>query len=248
MPGPAFWLSAKARRRLQIVIYLVVVVAAVLVAAILVGAIAFRSTLSLSDRLAAVNDVLAAATLFLALAAGLITLQSFAATSGSPEIRVQVWFGSARTNDLVVVAEPAADGSVRSVDVAGQARLNIRLENVADFDATDLTVSIRCRGLFFARAMDERTNGWHVVDALDGRGALAAEWAAGSVLHRRATRRLPTFDLVSLVREHNALSPHLTVLVASSGFSHDFDVPVRFVDARPAARPDADVPDVPEWL
>jgi hypothetical protein len=232
MAGRA-WFDAKARRRLQIVLYLIAIVAAVLLALILVGAIVFRSGFSPSDQLSAVNDVLAGAALFLALAAGLITLQSFAAATGIPEVRVEAWFGADRAGDLVVVAERGADGTLRSVEVPGQARLNVRLENTAAFDAVDPIVSISCQGLLFAREMDERTNGWHVVDAHDGRGAVMAEWVGDAPLHRRAARRLPTLDLVSIIRERNAPAATITVRVTGVGYLQDFPIPVRFVEARP---------------
>src|ERR1700733_4019697 len=94
------WFTARVPRRLQITLYSVAVLAAVLITVVLITAIDGNKGFAVSDRLAAINDVLAGAALVLGLTAGGIALQSFAAATGTPEIKVQLWFGGDPRNRL----------------------------------------------------------------------------------------------------------------------------------------------------
>jgi hypothetical protein len=242
------WFSPKVRRRLLITLYVVTVLVAVLLTVVLVAAITSRTKFSLSDRLAAINNVIAGAGLILALSGGLITLRSLAA-KGSPEIQVQVWFGGDRKNGAVVVASPSEDGMLRSVDVAGQACLNVRLKNVSRFDASDLVVSVHLEGMFFDRDFDTTANGWRIIDAVEGRGAIAAEWIGYSLLHGQSTRRLPELDMRSIVSRPDAAHCALHIHVASVGHTRKIDVPVQFLQARPTGGVEpVEGVSPPDWL
>ncbi len=247
MAGTGSWFTAKVRRRLLITIYAVVGVVAVLLAVVLVAAILYRSKFSLSDRLSAINDVFAGAALLLALAVGAIALQSFAASTGTPEIRVQTWLGRDLKNRLIVVSDREPGGALRSVAGPGQNQLHIRLRNVSRFEAAQVTVSLRFEGLTFDRNFDDRVNEWRVVDAVDGEGATAAEWIGPAVLHAEASRRLPELDLRSMTCTAETAAGALIVAVAASGYANTVRVPVQFLESGAQAAPPAGE-QTAEWL
>lgn len=246
MPSKDPWLSPRARRRLLITLYAVGVGVAASLAAILGGAIAFRDDFSLSDRLSAINDVFAGAALVLALIGGIVALQSYASATGSPDIRVQVWFGSDTVNDLAIVVDVGSDGSMRSVNVAGQASLSIRLRNGGLYDASDVVVSVYFRDFYFDQALDSIINGWRVIDAVDGKGALAAESSALPMLHASTTRRLPVLDLISIARPPGLPPGEMVLRVASARYYRELTIPVRFLrsDSSSPSPPSS----LPEWL
>jgi hypothetical protein len=249
VPGRAPWLGAPTRRRLQILIYAVIIFVTVTLAAVLTVALMFRSTFNLSDRLSAINDIFAGSALLLGLTAGLIALQAHAAATGRPDIRAQVWLGTDRPNRLVLVAEPTDYGRLRSVPVGDQALMHIRLDNRSDFSAGGLVVSVHFRGVAFDREFDTRINGWRVVDAAEGCGATAAEWSGESALHGHTSLRLPELNTSSLVQLGSSDDCAVQILVASNDYLRRVpSVPVRFVSTRdtPSAKLTED--DLPEWI
>jgi len=234
------------RRRLQITLYTVGVGVAALLAAILSGAIAFRGDFSISDRLSAINAVLAGAALVLALIGGVVALQSYASATGSPDVLVQVWFGSDAVNNLAVVVDVGPDGSMRSVNVAGQASLSVRLKNGGLYDASDVVVSVYFRHFYFDQPLDLIINEWRVIDVVDGKGALAAESSALPMLHASTTRRLPVLDLRSIARPPGLPPGEVILRVAGARYYRELAIPVRFL------RSDSSSPNppasLPEWL
>ena len=233
MPERSSWLGPSLRRRFQLLIYATIIAVSVALAAVLTAALVFRSTFDLSDRLSAINDTFAGAALLLGLIAGLIALQAHAAATGLPDIRVQVWLGGDKPNRLTLVAEPTNYGRLRSMRVGDQTLMHIRLDNRSDYSADELVVSVYFRGFAFDGEFGAEINGWRVVDAVEGTGATAAEWASGSALHGHTTRRLPELDTKSLVQL--SLSTHCVVeiLVASNGYLRRVPpVPVKFINAR----------------
>jgi hypothetical protein len=249
MPGRTSWLDARIRRRLQILIYAVIIGVAVALAIVLTAALAFRSTFDLSDRLSAINDILAGAALLLGLTAGLIALQAHAAATGRPDIKVQVWLGTDPPNQLTLAAVPTDHGRLRSKPVGDQAIMHIRLENRSDYSASDLVVSVHFRGVAFDREFGTLINGWRVVDAVDGHGATAAEWSSGSPLHGRTSRRLPELDTRSLAQAGAGDDCSVQVLVASNDYLYQpRPVLIRFLNAQnppPSWRAEAGPP---EWI
>jgi hypothetical protein len=249
VPGRTSWFGAPMQRRFQILIYAVIIFVAVALAAVLTATLVFRSTFDLSDRLSAINDIFAGSALLLGLTAGLIALQAHAAATGRPNIRVQVWLGADRPNRLILVAEPTDYGRLRSMPVGGQTLMHIRLDNRGDYSADGLVVSVHFRGVAFDRAFDTRINGWRVVDAVEGRGATAAEWSDGSALHGRTSRRLPELDTNSLVQLGVGDDCAVEILVASNDYLRRVPpVPVRFVNAREAPHAGLAGDDLPEWI
>ncbi|BAL90530.1 hypothetical protein AMIS_53100 [Actinoplanes missouriensis 431] len=238
------------RRRLQLLLYGAAGAVAVLLTVVLALIVVARDDLDLSDRLAAVNDVFAGAALFVALTAGGIALQTYAAATGSPVIKAQVWFGGDPPNRLVLVAEPAPGGLLRSVGVTGQSRLHLRLNNVSEHPAHQITVQVRLDGLYFDREFDATGNEWRVVDATDGRGATVAEWSGAAVLHGHTTRRLPALDLRSIVAYPDAGDPAVRIHVASTGYVRAVPpVPVVLLRAdQPGPNADAGRIGPPEWI
>src|SRR5689334_7280684 len=104
------WYNAQVRRRLQITLYVVAAGFVLMLTVVLIASIVQGSDFSRSDKLAALNDIIAGAALILALASGAIALQSFAASTNTPDIEIQVWFGGVQMNRLTVLSEVTRDG------------------------------------------------------------------------------------------------------------------------------------------
>src|SRR5687768_1612914 len=110
----ASWFNPRVRRRLQIAVYAIMIAVAVSLVGILALIVVFKAQFSTSDRLAAINDVLAGGALLLALTAALITLQAQAGASGIPRFAVQLWLGEAARREMIVVAAPGPAGMLHA--------------------------------------------------------------------------------------------------------------------------------------
>ena len=222
---------------------------AALLTIVIAVAVSVRQDFTLSDRLAAVNAVFAGAAVVLALVGGGIALQSFKSSTGSPEIQVQVWFAGDSANALSVVAESDGDGRLRSINVGGHARLRVRLKNTSQFDASNLLVNVRLEGLFFDQEVGASAGEWRIVDAVEGKGAMGAEWSGNSLLHAESTRRLPDLDMRRILAVPELGPYNLQLYVAAAGYTtKKHCLPVRVIVASrqgvKVLKPIA----IPEWL
>ncbi len=237
------WFDVRTRRRLQLAIYATLILLAVAVVVVL-GIATARARLDLDIRLAILNDVLAGAAVLLGLVAGALALHAHAAATGTTSVRAQVWLGSSRRNELVVLADSGPTGRFRSIGVEGQGALHIRLRNESRFDARQLRLLVTFSGLVFERRFSGRRDGWRVIDAVDGTGGTALDWVDDSWLYAGSTLRVPAVDLSSLV-ESDPGKACLELRVLTNSHEYKITVPITFV-----ARGSGDVASgfAPEWL
>jgi hypothetical protein len=234
----------RARRRIQLSLYALTFALAVSLTIALATVFYRWPHMELDNRLSAINDVFAGGALLLSLAAGIIALQALAAT-GPPSLTLQVWFGTDRPNRLVLVGATAADGRMRSLPVAGQNVLNIRVRNDSKFDASNLVVLVYFRDLAFGRPFGEALGEWRVVDAERDAGAVAAEWVSTAMVHRTTTRRLPSLDLEAVTARGSG-EPRLEIFLACAGYVRPVVVNVEIRDR--SVTDLAPYDESPEWL
>jgi hypothetical protein len=217
----------------------------VALAAILSAAIALQEKFSIENQLSAINDVFAGASLLLAVLAGLIALQAHAAGTGMPLIEVQLWLGDDLTSRLVMVSEKRSDGTLRSVAVAGQNTLHLRLRNVSGHDADNLTVLLQFHGMACDKIFGADVNGWRIVDSAPGQGAVAAEFVSGVRLHRSTGRRLPALELGTSVQTEKHTPTAIDVHIVCDRYSRQVTVPVTFAPRQSVL---ATSPTALQWL
>lgn len=220
--------GARLRRRFVLAAYAAVLIAALLATSGYAIAMLSTSHLALSDKLAVAGDVTAGGTLLLAVIAGLIALQAYAAATGLPDLTVQVWFANCEKNNPVFRAEPTADGYLETTAVPGQTTATIRVRNQGDYSASNPAVILRLSGMSF-----DLPNGhpdWAVLES-DISGVTAVQWDGGPMysMHGGSTRRLPPIDFCKLRYLARSDQPLLAVeLLADGGYRHTAVLSVRF--------------------
>ena len=229
------WLTVKTRRRLQWVAYIVIFGVVLGLSIVLAAANAFRDDFVMGDRLSAINDVFAGASLVLALAVGLIALQAHQESTGVPDIRLQLAVGAGPPNSIQVVAALDQNGLLTSVPVAGATVLHLRLANKSRHEASDVLVSLEFEGCVFGREFGQEIDGWRVVDSVTGCGARSVEYE-GFTVHGMTTRRVPSLDLKSLSLLVGATEASIDVRISSTrGYQRARPVPVHFLDSGSSA-------------
>ena len=242
------WFNAKTRRRLQLTIYVTMIVLAVTLVLVFGVTVALGRRFSLSDRLAIMNDVFAGSAVLLAVIAGAIALQAHASATGAPSVKLQVWLGSSRCNELVILSDSQSNGWRRSIDVAGQSVLHIRLRNESKFDAQQIRLLATFRGMAFSRTFDGRRDGWRIVDSVEGIGSTTADWVSDSWLYAGSAIRVPGLDLDSLVEVTPSEPPRLQLRIFTAGHQRTIEVPVTFATPKTVPASQKDPRPGHEWL
>lgn len=187
---------------------------------------------SFDDRISATSDVLTAGTLLLAVVAGFIALQAFGVSTGLPKLQIQVWFDSSDKNRPMFMADPAANGWLRTNGPTGQTIARLRIRNQSIYPARDVAMVIELNGMTLVKEAFRESIGWWSADALDDTGIRAVQWDGGSdfVIHGHSIRRVPDLDCGTILFIMDRITPYLEVhLIASPGYRRSVQVPVIFI-------------------
>jgi hypothetical protein len=147
-----------------------------------------------SDKIGTVADVLTAATLLLAVIAGLVALMAYAASTGTPDIRIGVNFASSPRNLPNIVVD-------KKVNETWDETLTIQLKNISRYSARNPAVSVRIVRLNFDYEEVTFSPGW-VLTEIDRSDDLSTkiQWDGGPnySVHGNAIRVLPPLKLPGL--------------------------------------------------
>jgi len=242
------WFNEKTRRKLQLTIYVTMIVLAVTLVLVFSAAVALGGRFSLSDRLAMLNDVFAGCAVLLAVIAGAIALQAHAAATGTPSVEMQVWLGSSKRNELTILSVVQPNGWRRSIGVAGQSVLHIRLRNKSKFDAQNIRLLVTFCGIAFSRTFDGRHDGWRIIDSVEEAGSTMTDWVSDSWLYADSTVRVPGLDLESLIELKTLASPCLKVRVLTHDHQRTIELPITFTTPKSATNLHENLRAEPEWL
>jgi hypothetical protein len=193
----------------------------------------------LADRLAETGDVMAGGTLALALIAGLIALQAYAAATGLPDLEFQIWFPFSYANRPVLLAERRYEDETAPLYVSGpgkQISAAIRVRNKSGYSAKNPAVIIRLNGMAFST--DELSSGWSEVDFANTVGTTAVQWDGTSYIHGWSARRVPRLDLYRLHTVPAWGESKFVVELLADGYRREIEIPVRFT---------TDADSDPEW-
>jgi hypothetical protein len=213
-------------------LFLALVFVAILIAAIL----AFKSSSSMADRLAEVADIVGIGTALLAVLAGFIALQAYAAATGLPDLKFQVWFGNSRKNYPVLRAHEGQRGFLESTGPPSQARALVTIRNKGRYSARDPLLIIKISPIQCMNSSELHLGDhWRLIsfpDVLSADRELVLEWTGGlgGMIHGRSSRRLPDLQLGPLARDPSWPVTRLNVeVVADGAYRRAVDIPIHFV-------------------
>jgi hypothetical protein len=209
-------LSPRSRRIYVLSIYAVLLVAVLSTTLVFVLVLLSRSHTAFTDKLGGVADVLAGGTLLLAVIAGLVALQAYAAATGLPDLELQVRFEYSQENHPVFRGSVAAGGWVEATSPLGQTAATILIRNRSDYSARDPALVVRLVAMTFDHRGED--SDWLIIES-DNMGVSAVQWDGGPMysIHGGSIRRLPLLDLRSLRYRPERGEPALMFELLSDG-------------------------------
>lgn len=227
--------DTRARRKVLLSIYSLLLIAA-LAAILLISSLVLMSKMSLSDRLAEVADIIAGGTAVLAVLAGLVALQAYAAATGLPNLEVQVWFSRSAKNMPVFLAREASAGVLETVNPSDQTTAMISLRNRSVYSARDPIVIVRISSVISNDSRGYQLGDeWSLFEFPDdplGNREMVVQWdgGLGAIIHGHSSRRLPDLRFGSLSYDRLWQPPKMRVeIIADGGYRRHVDLPLFFL-------------------
>ena len=144
------------QRRIALLIAVTGLIIGILAAAAIVSALIVETHWSSSDKATVIGDVIAGATLLLAVVAGLVAVLAYAVSTGAPDLRVRV--GSAG-NPFGYPRIQLKDGE--DLNSPRDYELIIMLKNISSYSARNPVVTVRAKGLTF---LDVGSGAWETIE------------------------------------------------------------------------------------
>lgn len=232
--------SERSRRSLLLLGYSVLFII-VIIAIIWVSCVFLSSRGVLSDRLAEVADVIAGGTALLAVLAGLVAIQAYAAATGLPNLKIQVWFAASEKNKPVFQAHHIGNGFLETT-AAQQTQAIISLHNKSRYSARSVLIIIKmCSVSASEDLMQQPTSGaigddWKIFDFPDavlGEREIVVQWDMGAdgIVRGGAYCRLPDLYFGTLRYNSAWQAPRLEAeLIADGGYRRRVGLMVNFID------------------
>ena len=177
-----------------------------------------------ADRLAAIGDAMAAATLLLSALAATIALVAYLASTSAPHLEAEVVFRCSEPNlPVFLVEDDPLTGRPRLVSFR-QLEARVRIHNRRATSAHNPALRIDLVGMGGIRPQ----RGWRPVDWANPYGVCGVQWDGGTqyAIHGNGTRVLPSLTLEG-VRPMPDESVHaMRVTVVADGFGKAWTMPV----------------------
>jgi hypothetical protein len=211
-------------------VVIVVIGLTVLVACIVL----LTASSGLSDRLAAISDVVGAATLLLAMVAAVVALLAYAVSTGIPDLHIQLDFPFSELNKPSFVSTFRDNGVAEAEDFK-QLDCTVRVRNDSSYSAKNPAVVVRLQDMAFMPfgSMGE----WVVVQFGSTYGVTAVQWDGGAnySIHGGSVRTLPELRLSKLHTQPDP-DPYITIDILADGYTRSqVKIPVNFKDGTPSA-------------
>jgi hypothetical protein len=236
-----------------------IAVVVIMLATVIVTVIALTSSADTADRLAAVGDVLVAATLLLAAIAALVALLAYAVSTGLPDLKIRIEFESSRPNNPTFYAKPREGGRL----AAGEGKQlvgKVSLRNDSGYSARNPAVVVQLRAMVYLpkdfrttpetdidSIFAEPAGRWAVIDFIRQNGIAAVQWDGGSTYYGHSTRDLPRLRLNGLVAISD--SPAMIIEILAEGYRKQITLPVDFiVDRMITQKPQEKKRAYPDWM
>lgn len=214
----------------KVLLYLITLsVTAVTVAAVTLTIMALSSSASSSDRLASVGDVLAGATLLLAVVAAGIAALAYAVSTGPPDIRLRVHFEWSSPNSPRFEAEAEDNGWLKA-KVFKQTWGRLSLRNDSSYPAKNPAVIVRLNGMAFLPSDAPSNENWIHVNHVNTVGITAIQWDGGpNPIHAHSERVVPSLDFTRLWHIPEWGKPSLSFEILADGYRRMVELPVDFI-------------------
>jgi hypothetical protein len=196
-----------------------------------------------ADRLAVVANCLALGTLALALIAGSVALQAYAAATGLPDLEVKLSFPFSHPNQPAFTLPEVKHGAVAAL-AQNQSLATIYIRNKGVYSAKNPAITIQIKGMAILPRGYSASEGWTPIEYASTLGITAFQWDGGPMysIHGRSTRRLPFLNMQKLV--YGAADAGFTIELLADGYRREISIPVRFM----APGMQLEEADAPEWL
>jgi len=178
-----------------------------------------ESTTSFSDRLTETGDIIAGATLLLAVVAAVVALMAYAVSTGLPDLKVQIQFEFSYLNRPVFRAEIDENGDLRAARFK-QTICTIMVRNDSSYSARSPAIIVRLRGMAFNGEIERlQERGWVITNFANTQGVTEVQWDGGAnySIHGNSVRKLPLLDLANLHKVASWPDPQITVELLSDG-------------------------------
>jgi len=240
--------SARLRRRVLLLAYSSILVVLVVITTAPVVLLSGRSRGSVGDRAVLIGDVIAGSTWLLALIAALIALQAYAAATGLPDLKIQVWFNDSAKNHPIFRLSRLPDGTIEKRSPSGQTLL-ITLSNKSGYSARGPAVKICLHGMKCEFVADKSE--WTAIESASDGGVWVIQWDSGSeyAIHGGFARQLPLVDLGRVYGFSDSEPPTMTVaVVADGGYKRVLTLPVTLIRDSAPSHSNSVARSVPDWL
>jgi hypothetical protein len=190
-----------------------------------------------------VANFLTLGTLALALIAGLVALQAYAAATGLPDLEIKLSFPFSHPNQPAFTLAKAELGeAVARTQSQSLARIFIR--NRSNYSAKNPAAVVRINGMAIGPTSYSASGDWVAIGYYSTLGITELQWDGGSTysIHGHSTRRLPNLNMQGLT--YGATDASFTVELLADGYRREINIPVRFMEPGMHLE-DAEAP---EWL
>jgi hypothetical protein len=247
--------NSHARRNVGIAIYVALLACAF--SATVAGVIFLYGDkkVDINTRLVGIGDLAAGSTVILAVIAGLVALQAYAAATGLPSLKLQVWFNYSEKNEPVFQARTESDEIWTTTDLPpGQTTAMIFLQNTSSFSARNPAVILKLKSVRAdAKSFDGRS--WSFFElpsrVVDAEEAQVFQWDGGAdfSIHGHSVRRLPDLNLGSVSYSPKWRTPRMTIeVVADGGFRRNIVMSISFIHDNEYISSPSKVKGADEWL
>lgn len=196
-------------------------------AGIILAGILATAVILTAGGLASTGVVLGWATLLLAVIAGLVALLAYAATTGLPNLDIQIWFPFSYANLPVFRADPVGEAGSLYARQFKQTTPEIRVRNTSNYSARNPAVVIHLRGMAFSP--NEQSAEWTQIDFVTTVGITGMQWDGGAYsIHGHSVRRLPWLDLDRLHTVPAWGEPKFIIELLAEGYRREVEIPARF--------------------
>jgi hypothetical protein len=188
-----------------------------------VAAVAWNRIQESADRLVAVGDAMAAATLLLSAVGAMIALATYLASTESPQLEAEIVFRCSEPNRPVFLVEEEEHHRLRLVSFR-QVEGSVRIHNRRSNSAHNPAIRVDLFGLGGIRTQPH----WRPVDWANPYGVCAVQWDGGTqfAIHGNGTRVLPSLTLEGVVALPAESDHAMRVMLVADGFSKSWTMTV----------------------
>lgn len=190
----------------------------------LVALFAWNQIHERADRLVAIGDAMAAATLLLSALAATIALVAYLASTSAPHLEAEVVFRCSEPNRPVFLVEDDPLSRRPKLVSFRQLEGSVRIHNRRSASAHNPAMRIDLVGMGGIRAQ----RGWRPVDWANPYGVCAVQWDGGTqyAIHGNGTRVLPSITLDGVQAMPDESVHAIRVTLVADGFSRAWTMPV----------------------